>query len=54
VTYDVATSLAGQRAVKALARDEPSILLPAHDPEAPARLAAGLCVPAARPPAVAG
>ncbi|MFO1049204.1 MAG: N-acyl homoserine lactonase family protein [Geminicoccaceae bacterium] len=41
VTNDPATALATLRAIKRFARDEPTILLPAHDPEAPARLAAG-------------
>lgn len=41
VTNDPATALATLRAIKRFARDEPTIILPAHDPEAPARLAAG-------------
>ena len=41
VTNDPATALASLRAIKRFARDEPTIILPAHDPEAPARLAAG-------------
>ena len=38
VTYSVETSLASQRAVKAFARMEPSILLLGHDPSGPERL----------------
>jgi glyoxylase-like metal-dependent hydrolase (beta-lactamase superfamily II) len=40
VTYDPAASLATLRAIKTFAAQEPTILLPAHDPEGPARLAA--------------
>ncbi len=39
VTMDVQTSLASQCAIKAFARSEPSVLLPAHDPDAAERLA---------------
>lgn len=39
VTNDPATSLATLRAIKRFAADEPTILLPAHDPEGPRRLA---------------
>jgi hypothetical protein len=39
VTYSVETSLASQRAVKAFARMEPSVLLLGHDPGVPERLA---------------
>lgn len=41
VTNDPATALATLRAIKAFAGAEPSVILPAHDPEGPARLAAG-------------
>ena len=41
VTNDPATALATLRAIKCFARDEPTIILPAHDPGAPERLAAG-------------
>lgn len=41
VTYDPAVSLTSQQAVKAFAHAEPTILLPAHDPDAAERLAAG-------------
>ncbi|HMT05826.1 MAG: N-acyl homoserine lactonase family protein [Solirubrobacterales bacterium] len=41
VTYSVETSLASQRGIKAIGEAEPSILLPAHDPDAVARLEAG-------------
>ena len=41
VTNDPATALATLRAIKRFARDEPTIILPAHDPGAPERLAAG-------------
>ena len=39
VTMSVETSLASQRAVKALARSDPSVLLLGHDPGVPERLA---------------
>lgn len=39
VTMNVQTSLASQRAVKAFARMEPSVLLLGHDPGVPQRLA---------------
>jgi len=39
VTYDTSVSLATLRRIKAFARKEPTVLLPAHDPEGPARLA---------------
>jgi N-acyl homoserine lactone hydrolase len=39
VTYSVETSLATQRAVKAFASSEPSVLLLGHDPGVPERLA---------------
>jgi N-acyl homoserine lactone hydrolase len=38
VTMSVQTSLASQRAVKAFARNEPSVLLLGHDPGVPERL----------------
>lgn len=44
MTTNVALSLASQRAIKALAQAEPTILLPAHDPDAPARLASRRCM----------
>jgi N-acyl homoserine lactone hydrolase len=40
VTNDPATALATVRAIKAFALAERTIVLPAHDPDAPARLAA--------------
>lgn len=40
-TNDPALALATLRAIRAFAAQEPTILLPAHDPEGPARLAAG-------------
>lgn len=40
VTNDPATALATLKAIKAFAADEPTIVLPAHDPAGPARLAA--------------
>ena len=40
VTNDPATALATLRAIKRFAQTEPTIILPAHDPEAPSRLAA--------------
>lgn len=42
VTENPAESLASQRAVKELAAREPTVLLPAHDPNAAARLANGV------------
>lgn len=39
VTYDPAVSLATLRAIKTFASGEPTMLLPAHDPDAPRRLA---------------
>ena len=44
VTNDPATALATLRAIRRFAAVEPTILLPAHDPEGPARLAAGACL----------
>jgi len=44
VTMNVQTSLASQCAIKALARSEPSVLLPAHDPDAATRLAKRQCM----------
>jgi N-acyl homoserine lactone hydrolase len=41
VTNDPETALATLRAIKTFARNEPTVLLPAHDPDGPARLAAG-------------
>lgn len=40
VTNDPALSLATLRAIKRFASQEPTIILPAHDPDGPARLAA--------------
>ncbi len=40
VTNNPAESLATLRAIRRFALEEPTVLLPAHDPEAPARLAA--------------
>lgn len=40
VTNNPAEALATLRAIKRFAEEEPTVLLPAHDPEAPARLAA--------------
>lgn len=40
VTYDPAVSLATIHAIKKFAREEPTIILPAHDPDGPRRLAA--------------
>jgi N-acyl homoserine lactone hydrolase len=40
VTYDPARSVATLRAIKAFAAAEPTLILPAHDPDGPARLAA--------------
>jgi len=42
MTENPAVSLASRRAMKQFARDEPTVLLPAHDPEAAQRLANGL------------
>jgi N-acyl homoserine lactone hydrolase len=44
VTMSVQTSLASQRAIKAFACSEPSVLLPAHDPDAATRLAERRCM----------
>jgi N-acyl homoserine lactone hydrolase len=44
VTFDVPTSLRSQHAVKTLAQSEPTILLPAHDPEALQRLNTGATI----------
>ncbi len=41
VTYDPVLSLATLRAIKAFARQEPTILLPAHDPDGVRRLSTG-------------
>jgi glyoxylase-like metal-dependent hydrolase (beta-lactamase superfamily II) len=41
VTNDPATALATLRAIRRFATEEPTILLPAHDPQGPARLASG-------------
>jgi hypothetical protein len=41
VTHDPAISLATIQAIKTFARQEPTIVLPAHDPNGPRRLAAG-------------
>ena len=50
MTENPAVSLASQRALKRFAQAEPTVLLPAHDPEAARRLADGLtmypCPPA--------
>jgi glyoxylase-like metal-dependent hydrolase (beta-lactamase superfamily II) len=51
VTMNVQTSLESQRAIKALARAEPSVLLPAHDPDAAKRLANRQCMFDAEPDA---
>ncbi len=40
VTNNPAEALATLRAIRRFAEEEPTVLLPAHDPEAPARLAA--------------
>ena len=40
VTNDPATALATLRAIKSFAAAEPTIILPAHDPDGPERLAA--------------
>ncbi|MGO9888863.1 MAG: N-acyl homoserine lactonase family protein [Solirubrobacteraceae bacterium] len=42
VTANPDVSLASQRAIKQLAQSEPTVLLPAHDPDAANRLADGL------------
>ncbi len=42
VTENPNVSLASQRAIKQLGQSEPTVLLPAHDPDAAARLADGL------------
>lgn len=39
VTYDPAVSLLTLQRIKGFAAQEPTILLPAHDPDVPARLA---------------
>jgi glyoxylase-like metal-dependent hydrolase (beta-lactamase superfamily II) len=39
VTYDPAVSLLTQQRIKRFAAQQPAILLPAHDPDAPSRLA---------------
>jgi glyoxylase-like metal-dependent hydrolase (beta-lactamase superfamily II) len=39
VTYDPAISLKTIRAIETFARQEPTIILPAHDPDGPRRLA---------------
>jgi N-acyl homoserine lactone hydrolase len=50
ITEDPAQSLASQRAIKQLAMSEPTVLLPAHDPGAAARLAGGVTMyPAVAP-----
>jgi glyoxylase-like metal-dependent hydrolase (beta-lactamase superfamily II) len=49
VTENPAVSLASQRAMKQFAQDEPTVLLPAHDPEAAKRLAEGLTMYARSP-----
>lgn len=45
VTNDPKQSLATYRAIKKFGEEEPTIFLPAHDPEAPSRLAAGSLLP---------
>jgi glyoxylase-like metal-dependent hydrolase (beta-lactamase superfamily II) len=50
MTENPAVSLASQRAMKQFAQNEPTVLLPAHDPEAAGRLADGLTM-YPRPPA---
>ena len=42
MTENPVVSLASQRAMKQFAQNEPTVLLPAHDPEAVKRLAEGL------------
>jgi glyoxylase-like metal-dependent hydrolase (beta-lactamase superfamily II) len=52
MTENPAVSLASQRAMKQFAQAEPTVLLPAHDPEAAKRLTEGLTMystPAAQP-----
>jgi glyoxylase-like metal-dependent hydrolase (beta-lactamase superfamily II) len=44
VTNDPATALATLKTIRQFAAGEPTVLLPAHDPEGPARLAAGTCL----------
>jgi N-acyl homoserine lactone hydrolase len=39
VTYDPSVSLATLRAIKSFAAQEPTVLLPSHDSDEPARLA---------------
>ncbi len=53
VTYDVATSLRSQRAIKALAAAEPCVLLPCHDPDARDRLEKRITMPTDAPIEVA-
>jgi N-acyl homoserine lactone hydrolase len=48
VTYDPDLSVATLRKIKAFAAQEPTIILPAHDPDGPVRLAAGLVFAADR------
>lgn len=50
VTYDPKVSLATFRAIKSFARQEPTILLPAHDPDGPRRLAANEVFSPPEPP----
>jgi glyoxylase-like metal-dependent hydrolase (beta-lactamase superfamily II) len=50
MTQNPAVSLVSQRAMKQFAQNEPTVLLPAHDPEAAKRLAEGLTM-YPRPPA---
>jgi glyoxylase-like metal-dependent hydrolase (beta-lactamase superfamily II) len=50
MTENPAVSLASQRAMKQFAQNEPTVLLPAHDPEAAKRLTEGLTM-YPRPPA---
>lgn len=45
VTYDVELSKQTLRQLMALGQQEPTILLPAHDPRVPERLSKGLCLP---------
>jgi glyoxylase-like metal-dependent hydrolase (beta-lactamase superfamily II) len=49
MTENPAVSLASQRAMKQFAQNEPTVLLPAHDPEAAKRLAEGLTMYPRRP-----
>jgi hypothetical protein len=44
MTENPTQSVASLRAIKQLARTEPTVLLPVHDPEAPKRLAEGLTI----------